>query len=92
MVKSYAYSKGCHPIRNLLCTVLLAFLLLGLAGVVGQDLVEKGAAGGLLEEIDDRVVHRVAVLVQPSKYGLINGTQSISVAITPELLHSHHLQ
>ena len=52
--------------------VVLAFLLLGLAGVVDQDLVEKGAAGGLLEEIDDRVVHRVAVLVQPSKYGLIN--------------------
>ena len=60
--------------------------------MVDQDLVEKGAAGGLLEKVDDRVVHRVAVLVQPSKYGFINSTQSISVAITPELLHSHHLQ
>ena len=56
---------------------VLAFLLLGLAGVVGQDLVEEAAAGGLLEEVDDRVVHRVAVLVQPS------GLKSISVAMMP---------
>ena len=48
-------------------SVVLAFLLFGLTGVVGQDLVEEAAAGGLLEEVDDRVVHRVAVLVKPSK-------------------------
>ena len=58
-------------------STILAFLLLGLAGVVGQDLVEEAAAGGLLEEVDDRVVHRVAVLVQPS------GLKSISVAMMP---------
>ena len=47
------------------CTVL-TLLLLGLAGMVDQALVEEGAAGRLLEEVHDGVVHRVTVLVEPS--------------------------
>ena len=41
-------------------------LLLGLARVVGVDLVEEVALGGLLEEVDHGVVDRVAVLIQPA--------------------------
>ena len=43
-------------------------LLLGLAGMVHQALVEEGAAGGLLEEVHDGVVDGVAVLVQPARH------------------------
>ena len=34
-------------------------LLLGLAGVIGVDLVEQAAGAGLLEQVDNRVVDGV---------------------------------
>ena len=41
-------------------------LLLGLARVVGVDLVHEGAGLGLLQQVDNSVVDGIPVLIQPS--------------------------